>query len=636
MAATPRLLASAVVGGMLVVGISGIARAQVERAPVSPVARTASLASGSILGVVLDERGLPVAGAVVSALGTTTVTAVTDKAGKFELARLAPGPYHVRAHCAGFVASHPETIQVNTSGRSTSTLALRRVGAMTVLAAGFGVSPGANDGGDVEPTEAPESAEAQEPDTDDHGEVAWRLRHARRSVLKDVTIPDDLLAGGSNGGAFVPTDLLGRVASPARVATNFFAETAFSGQVNLLTTGSFDTPREFFSTDTLSKNIAYLRLGAPVGEQGDWSVRGAFNQSDISSWVVAGSYAARSDAGRHQYDLGLSYSTQRYDGGNVLALSEVTDGSRNAGGLYGYDSFAVSPTTTVSYGATYSHYDYLDSKGLISPRVEVTVTPAHKVRLRGALAQRALAPGAEEFLPPGDAGIWLPPQRTFSSLSPRRPFDAEQTRHVEGGVEGDFGSSTIGVRVFHQQVNDQLVTLFGADVPGQPASKLGHYLVGNVGNVDATGYVAEFRTVVGGRVHGSLAYSQANADMSATRNLRYLLLLAPSAIRSSERLNDLTATIDAEVPETATRILCVYRVGNGFAHANDTGPGMDTRFDVQVHQSLPFMNFSNARWEMLIAVRNFFREAGTEQSVYDELLVVRPPKRVVGGVTLRF
>ena len=48
------------------------------------------------------------------------------------------------------------------------------------------------------------------------------------------------------------------------------------------------------------------------------------------------------------------------------------------------------------------------------------------------------------------------------------------------------------------------------------------------------------------------------------------------------------------------------------------------------------MNFSNARWEMLIAVRNFFREAGTEQSVYDELLVVRPPKRVVGGVTLRF
>jgi hypothetical protein len=48
------------------------------------------------------------------------------------------------------------------------------------------------------------------------------------------------------------------------------------------------------------------------------------------------------------------------------------------------------------------------------------------------------------------------------------------------------------------------------------------------------------------------------------------------------------------------------------------------------------MNFSNARWEMLIAVRNFFREAATDQSVYDELLVMHPPKRVVGGVALRF
>ena len=39
---------------------------------------------------------------------------------------------------------------------------------------------------------------------------------------------------------------------------------------------------------------------------------------------------------------------------------------------------------------------------------------------------------------------------------------------------------------------------------------------------------------------------------------------------------------------------------------------------------------------MLVAVRNFFRDAGFDQSIYDELLVVRPPKRVVGGLTLSF
>ena len=39
---------------------------------------------------------------------------------------------------------------------------------------------------------------------------------------------------------------------------------------------------------------------------------------------------------------------------------------------------------------------------------------------------------------------------------------------------------------------------------------------------------------------------------------------------------------------------------------------------------------------MLVAVRNMFRDDVLDASVYDELLVVRPPKRVVGGLTVKF
>ena len=59
---------------------------------------------GSIQGVVQDEQGAPVAGAIVSALGATTAFAVTDRGGRFELRTLSPGPYLVRAHLTGFVA----------------------------------------------------------------------------------------------------------------------------------------------------------------------------------------------------------------------------------------------------------------------------------------------------------------------------------------------------------------------------------------------------------------------------------------------------------------------------------------------------------------------------------------------------
>ena len=117
-----------------------------------------------------------------------------------------------------------------------------------------------------------------------------------------------------------------------------------------------------------------------------------------------------------------------------------------------------------------------------------------------------------------------------------------------------------------------------------------------------------------------------------------MVVLAPSTLGlEREHIHDVATSIETEVPETATRVVVLYRVSNAFARASATAtPALDARFDVQVRQSLPFMDFSNAKWEMLVAVRNFFRETASDQSIYDELLVVRPPKRIVGGLTLKF
>ena len=57
---------------------------------------------------------------------------------------------------------------------------------------------------------------------------------------------------------------------------------------------------------------------------------------------------------------------------------------------------------------------------------------------------------------------------------------------------------------------------------------------------------------------------------------------------------------------------------------------------MQVNQSLPFISLANARWEMLAAVSNVFGDDALDGSVYDEAMVIRPPKRVLGGVTVKF
>ena len=645
MAAATRSLASAIVGSLLVVGSSTLAFGQGDRGPAPPAAHSASAPSGSLGGVVRDERGAPVAGAVVSALGAATTVAISDDRGRFEFTALTPGPYLVRAHLEGYVAARAQRVKVGPNARATSNIALRVAGTLPpVLAAGF-VGAETSDPAASRST-PPESASSETAGETDSAETAWRMRHMRRSILKDVAIGEALLADGetaqAGSKALEPVDLFGRmVGGPSRAATGFFIDTDFTGQINLLTTGSFDSPQQLFSPDTLSRNVAYIKVGAPVGEQGDWTVRGALNQADISSWIVAGSYVTRPGGDRHRYEFGLSYSTQRYDGGNLLTLRDLPEGSRNVGTVYGYDRFVISPTVALSYGATYGHYDYLSASDLLSPRVELTLTPVDAFRLTASAGRRELAPGAEEFLPPGDSGVWLPPQRTFSSLAPGESFKAERTAHIQVGAERDFGASTLTVRAFRQHVDDQLATLFGTDVPGLPTAKLGHYVVANVGDVEATGYAAGLRTLIASRINGSVEYSMANTRLTPVDGLGYLLVAAPSVARTTGgRVHSLSTRLETDVQETSTRVLLLYRVSNGQPHSSPSRdgarPGLEGRFDVQVRQSLPFMNFSSARWEMLLAVRNFFREAAAEESVYDEIFAVRPPKRVVGGVTLRF
>jgi hypothetical protein len=143
-------------------------------------------------------------------------------------------------------------------------------------------------------------------------------------------------------------------------------------------------------------------------------------------------------------------------------------------------------------------------------------------------------------------------------------------------------------------------------------------------------------------VRGSVDYSVASAEWlgrPTTRELAALERWVPGAIRGErERIHDLTTSLQTEIPSTATRLEVLYKFNNAFTktEAGGQGSGFDARFDVRVNQALPFMNFRTSQWEMLVAVRNLFHESLSNASSYDELLVVRPPKRIVGGLTVKF
>src|SRR6185369_6855274 len=136
-----RMTASALVCSLVLLCLPVFAHAQ-SVSQVRPITHIASIAAGSIQGTVQDERGAPVAGAMVSALGATTAFALSDRSGRFELRTLSPGPYVLRAHLSGFVASRGQVVDVRPSGRSSSSIALRHAnvaglpGVPAVIAAG--------------------------------------------------------------------------------------------------------------------------------------------------------------------------------------------------------------------------------------------------------------------------------------------------------------------------------------------------------------------------------------------------------------------------------------------------------------------------------------------------------------------
>jgi hypothetical protein len=622
----------------VVVCVAGLvvtpAYAQVPSAP-EPVSLLAA-AHGELQGVVTDDRGAPLQGVVVSALGSSAAFAITDRAGRFAFRTLAPGPYLVRAHLDGYVPARGRIVQVNSAARAMSALTLARRGGPNepaqILAAG------------AVPADVPAPAvSSDKADDHDHSETAWRLRHLKRSVLKEA---ENGVAVAEDDDSFLEDsfETLGRaMGQSARMATSLFADLPLTGQVNLLTTAAFDQPQELFSAVSgPPRGVAFISLNAASGG-GEWNVRGAMTEGDLASWVLAGSYVRRT-TGAHQYQAGLSYSMQRYEGGNPAALVAVTEGSREAAEVYAYDSWTIVPRITLNYGARHSRYGYLQDEGLWSPRMGVTFTPIDgldTLRVRVAAAHREVAPGAEEFVPSASLGVWLPPQRTFAPISRRRGLVAERMDHYEIAGEHDMALGfLVGVRAFHQRIDDQMITLFGVAVPENAVADLGHYYVASAGDLQARGWGVSVSRSLTGHLRGSFDYTRTEADwLRRSPDAGVLSRVAPSAARDEgETVHDFTTSVEAQVPFTETRVFVLYKLNTGFA-ASDAAVDraqFGSRFDLQVNQALPFMNFTSAQWEALLTVRSLFREDLAEASIYDELLVVKPPKRVVGGLTVRF
>ena len=585
----------------------------------------AAVRSGVVSGVVRDDLGQIVAGVAVSAIGTIQAQARTDATGSFNLS-LVPGEYVLRATHAGYVSPYRALVRVGASMHLRRNIIITKLPELPerrVLIASVGLT---------DPGEAPARPAAAAPP--EKGSLhAWYLRHLPRTILRDESGQrprrTDL--------PYLPSFVDWAVVESARAATSFFADTHFSGQVNVLTATAMSTAQGGLP-DRDPRGIAYMAVSAPIGVHGDWRLRGALSTGGLASWVVLGEYEAR-DVQAHAFKVGMSYAAQRAVDDFGTAQLTTLGAGRAVASVFGHDRWRVQPGLEIDYGLRLDRYDYVVGQDFISPRVGFRLGIAPKTSFRGLVANSVVAPGADEFLPPPTSGPWLPPERTFASLVPGAPFRSERIRRYEAGVEHDLGAigqpMVIGVRWFHEDSRDQLATMFGVN----SSKAVGHYYVASPGSVLLDGWALRAAGNVSPLVKASVEYSISHARWAFGPEAADIARVMPSAVRAErERLHDVTSTLEASIPDTSTILSVAYRVNSAFTRQDAEGLAVmfDGRFAVQLRQALPLRTLGGARIEFMVSVSNLFRDPQNSGSFYDELLTVRTPRRVLGGVQVRF
>jgi hypothetical protein len=585
-----------------------------------PRAREAPPRAGIELGgSVSDELGQPVVGAVVSVFGKNladgALTAVTDASGQFQLESVPPGLYRLRAYLSGFLPSSYAKVIIEEG--------VEQVGAVLMSLAAL----------DAE--EASDEASNNSGNNSGPGrkrtlaELKWLVAHGDRNVLKsdDWELP---------------------VASLERPEPENETETATlsADEPSLEIRGEFGVRAAAYDQGLdefpgggagLDARLAYARLHIPTKDDGHWLVSAQVLESALSSWAGRADYVKGNLAG-HTLNAGVTYGNFLY--GDLedfrppeAALTHRSGGQRSTewfGSVYASDSFALG-SASINAGMAYEYFGFLSKSGYVAPRVEVTQPLGETGRtvVRGAVDYRVLAPGGEDIgllsrVAYGD--LYGPSRSAGSSLR------AESTARFQLGLERQLTSRTrIGVRMFQENAHDQLVKVYTRATLERVGA--GHFTLGNKGDFRTRG-VGLTLSQSFGALEGSIGYT---FGMGRALSHRLVGLRSPA----EEEIHDVTTAVATSIVRTRTRLTARYRFVSHptFAASRDgfaPGTTQDSRFNIQVFQALPFAGWNGTSWELMVAVRNLFYGDVENTSVLDEISVIDAPRRVLGGVTVRF
>jgi hypothetical protein len=538
---------------------------------------------GRLVGFVEDARGTPVSGALISLFGNGLegggLVAFSDASGRFVLSALPAGSYTLRA-LGGRLRAQARQVTVLPNQESIFSVSL--------------FSP-------EESADEDEIASLKN-ETAAQRELKWLVRHKRRSILEELA---HSVGDGEESERAAQAPPPGSEA-PLEGALEVVAHSGGSGD------GEAGVPLG---------GLGLVRLGGRLGESMSWSLGGLASESESASWRMAAEFVVEPDED-HQVVAGAGYGSRWLTPFLPQGVDPASLESRSVGVLFAEERWQMTRRVWISAGGRYSYIGFLDSPNHLDPTAALEFEANPSTRFRASAASRTLTPGGDLLTL---STLAMAPALDYAVMDAGlRP---ERLTRYEISVSHGNGPVRLGARVFHEGFQDPYVNVF--QEPGRALR------IANAPSVRASGLGVSVGRRFGQSVDGSVSYTYGHSSRQGRST-------APAAgtvlVFPENDFHDFVARLQAVLRPTDTRIVAFCRVNTLTPDAE--GPGTEgdtfTRFDVQLSQGIPFLgDLTRADWELLLAYRNLFYEA-TEGGTLDELAVVNPPSRVLGGITVRF
>ena len=550
-----------------------------------PVPARAADPSGGVLGWVEDSYGMPVSGAVISlfrggANGAGLVT-LSDSAGRFFLPSLPAGAYTLRALRSGHAPAAMKQVVVLPNQDATFTVSLTPLSDAAARKGELRVSPA----------------------DDAVRETTWLLRHKRRSVLE--------------ARREAPADSADAPPEGTRLLASFLPDLDGTVEVVASSSAMGVGPHD----DREPGSLSVLRLKGRLAESGRWTLGGVMAERESTTWRMAAEFVVEPMEG-HEMRAATGYGS-RYVRAQEMSGAGLHD--RGVGTLTFGDRWQIGDGVTAAVGGRFSYIGFLGDTNHFDPSASLEIQGADNTTFRGSVHARTVVPGGDILTLNTLASA---PAMNFAVLG--GGLRAERLTRYELALDQQLGGTVVGAFTYYEGVRDQLANVF------EGATDERALRIFNGGNA-ATGAVGvTVGRFFGDSVRGSMSYTYGRSWREAPSREDQIDLAAPGL--QDGNFHDLAARVETVLQGTDTRVVAYYRLNRMMPDLEEASPADLThrRFDVQLSQGLPFLGaFTRADWNFLLAVRNLFYET-SEGALMDEVTVINPPTRVLGGISVRF